>query len=60
MSHDGVAPDLPFWNEKMQFGRGSRNSARGCFDEQTSEAQIPHWSYIFITARAPIHIDARE
>jgi hypothetical protein len=60
MSHNGVGSDLPFLNEKMQFGRGSRNFARGCFDEQTSEAQIPHRSYIFFTIRAPIHIDARE
>jgi hypothetical protein len=60
MSHDGVGPDLPFWNEKMKFARRSRNFASRCFDEQTSEAQIPHRTYIFITSRAPIHIDARE
>jgi hypothetical protein len=60
MSHDGVGPDLPFLNEKMQFGCGSRSFASRCFDEETSEAQIPHRSYIFITSRAPIHIDARE
>jgi hypothetical protein len=60
MSHDGVGPDLPFLNEKMQFGLGSWNFARRGFDEQTSEAQIPHRSYIFITSRAPIHIDARK
>jgi hypothetical protein len=60
MSHDRVGPDLALLNKKMQFGRGSGNFVRRCFDEQTSEAQIPHRSYIFITSSAPIHIDARE
>ena len=59
-SYHCIGSDLALLNEKIQFGRGSGNFLRRCFDEQTSEAQIPHRSYIFITSSAPIHIDARE
>ena len=29
---------------------------RVCFDEQASHAQIPHWGYMLMPGRAPIHI----
>jgi hypothetical protein len=60
MSHNSVGPDLPFCDKKMKLSRGSRNCGSVRFDEQTSQAQIPHRGYILITSSAPIHIDARE
>jgi hypothetical protein len=43
MSYNTVGPDLPFLHKKMEVDRHSGDCGRACFDEQTSEAQIPHW-----------------
>jgi hypothetical protein len=57
MSYNSVGPDLTFLNKKMKLGRDSRNWGRVCFDEQTSHAQIPHWGYMLMSSRTPVHID---
>ena len=60
MSYNSVDPDLPFFDKKMKLSWDSRNCGGVCFDEQTSQTQIPHRSYVLITSSAPIHIDASE
>jgi hypothetical protein len=60
MLYNSVRSDLSFLDKKMKLGRDSRNCRRVCLDEQTSHAQIPHWGYMLMPGRAPIHIDTRE
>jgi hypothetical protein len=60
MSYNSLGSDLPFFDKKMKLGGHSRNCGNVCFDEQTSQAQIPYRGYILVTRSAPIHIDAPE
>jgi hypothetical protein len=60
VSYNSVGPDLTFLHKEMKLGRHSCNCGVVCFDEQTSHAQIPHWGYMLMPSRTPIHIDTIE